>query len=101
MALTAVGTEEPPPRSECWCCGLVEDPSRMVRLGNHPEVSLCLRCARWAAKQAAELEDLGRTGLLVLLRNRLRLARHRVIERGWHRNRYLGGALGWLGRRLP
>lgn len=73
----------------------------MVKLGNHPEVSLCLRCARWAAKQAAQIEDLNRTGVLVRLRTQLRRARHKVITRGWHRNRHLGGALRWLGRRLP
>lgn len=101
MAITAIDTDEPPRRSECWCCGLAEDPHRMVRLGNHPEVTLCLRCARWAAKQAAQLEDRGRTGVLVSVRDRLRLARQVVIERGWHRNRYVGGALRRLGRRLP
>jgi len=73
----------------------------MVRLGNHPEVALCLRCARWAAKQAAQIEDLTRTGPLVRVRNLLRLARRTVIQHDWHRNRWLGGVLRWLGRRLP
>ena len=73
----------------------------MVHLGNHPEVALCLRCARWAAKQGKQIEDRTRTGPLVRVRDRLRLARQKVIQRGWHRNRWLGGALRWLGRRLP
>lgn len=101
MTVTALATEEPSRRSECWCCGLIDDPNRMVRLGNHPEVMVCLRCARWAAKQAGQIEDLTRTGPLVRVRNRLRLARQKVIQHGWHRHRGLGGVLGWLDRRLP
>jgi hypothetical protein len=81
MVVTAVGTEEPPRRSECWCCGQVEDPHRMVRLDKHPEVTLCLRCARWAARQAAQLEDLGRTGVLVRVRDRLRFVRRKIRGR--------------------
>ncbi len=73
----------------------------MVRLGNLPEVALCLPCARWAAKQAKKIEDLTRTGPLVRARDQLRLARQKVIQRGWHRNRWLGGVLRWLGRPLP
>ena len=73
----------------------------MVHLGNHPEVALCLRCARWAAKQAGQIEDRSRTGPLVRVRDRLRLARQEVIRRGWHRNRWLGGTLRRLGKRLP
>ena len=26
----------------CWCCGTIEVPDRMVNLGDHPEVHLCL-----------------------------------------------------------
>jgi hypothetical protein len=73
----------------------------MVHLGNHPEVALCLRCGRWAAKQAAEIEDRGRSGPLVMVRDRLRHARRRVIGCGLHRNRVLGRPLRWLGRHLP
>lgn len=87
--------------SQCWCCGTVGDPLRMIRLGDHPEVQLCVRCARWAAKQAWEIEDRARTGPLVIARDRARLLRRRVIEHGWQHNRLLGGAVRWLGRRLP
>jgi hypothetical protein len=97
---TAVDDHELP-RSECWCCGTVDDPDRMIHLGNHPEVALCLACGRWAAKQAGEIEDRARTGPLVMARDRLRHARATVIGRGLHRNRILGRPLRWLGRRLP
>lgn len=73
----------------------------MVRLGNHPEVTLCLGCARWAAQQAKEVEDLTRTGPLVLIRDRARLARQKVTQRGWHERRLIGRPLRWLGRHLP
>lgn len=87
--------------SKCWCCGRVEDPMRMVHLGDHPEVALCLGCARWAAKQAWEIEDQNRTGPLVLARDRLRSLRRDVIARGWHRHPLIGRPLRWLGKRAP
>jgi hypothetical protein len=101
VTVIAVATDEPRRRSKCWCCGVIEDPDRMVHLGNHPEVALCLPCAQWTAKQAKQIDDLTRTGLLVRVRDQLRLARQQVMQRGWHRNRWLGGPLRWLGRRLP
>lgn len=90
-----------PPPAECWCCGSMEDPGRMVRLGNHPEVGICRSCARWAAKQAWEIEDRDRTGPLVLVRDGLRTVRRTVIDQGWHRNRWLAGPLRWIGKRTP
>jgi hypothetical protein len=72
-----------------------------VRLGHHPEVALCLGCARWAAKRAWEIEDRARTGPVVGVRNRFRALRRAVVDRGWHRHRLLGGPLRWVGKRLP
>lgn len=100
MAHVAVEDEELGPGT-CWCCGTAGDPERMVHLGNHPEVVLCLGCARWAAKEAGEIEDRDRTGLLPRARDKFRDLRRGVVHRGWHRNRYLGPALRWIGRRLP
>jgi hypothetical protein len=97
---TAVEDESPSP-SECWCCGRVDDPTLMVHLGNHPEVALCRSCARWAAKQAWEIDDRSRTGPVVISRDRLRNLRRAVVDRGWHRSRLLGGPLRRLGKRLP
>lgn len=88
-------------RSECWCCGTVDDANRMVHLGNHPEVALCVACGHWAAKQAWEIEDRTRSGPLVAARNQLREARQRVIRRGLHRSRFYSRPLRWLGRRMP
>ena len=88
-------------RSECWCCGTVDDPSRMIQLGNHPEVTLCVRCGYWAAKQAGEIEDRARTGPLVRARNRFRALRRSVVDHGWQDNRVLGPPLRWIGKHLP
>lgn len=44
---------------ECWCCGCREAPDRVVHLGNHPEVLLCLRCAHFVHQKAWAIEDLG------------------------------------------
>lgn len=89
------------PPEQCWCCDVVDDPVRMVHLGNHPEVALCVGCGHWASKQAWEIEDYGKSGPLVYLRNRFRAARRGVMHRSWHNNRLLGRPLRWLGRRLP
>ena len=49
--------------SHCWCCGVIEDPTRLVRLGNHPEVAFALfRCAHSVSKWAWEIEDQSRLG---------------------------------------
>jgi hypothetical protein len=87
--------------SQCWCCGTVEDPARLVHLGNHPEVALCVRCAHSVSKWAWEIEDQARTGPLVMARDRLRAARREVIRRGWHQSRIVGGPIRWIGKRLP
>lgn len=87
--------------SMCWCCGAIDDPDRMIRLGNHPEVALCIRCGRWAAKQAWEIEDRAKAGPMVQARETFRHLRRGVINRGWHRSRIWGGPLRWIGKRLP
>ena len=99
--VTAQGQPEPPPAGQCWCCGSVHLPDRMVHLGNHPEVAICRPCARWAAKQAWEIEDADRSGVVVTMRDRFRRLRRAVIDRNWHRDPVLGRPLRWLGRRLP
>ena len=101
MSMTTAIEDQELPRSECWCCGTIDDPARLIRLGNHPEVALCVRCGRWAAKRAWEIEDMSKTGPLVAARDRLRAIRRGVVRRGWQHNRFLGGALRRLGKRLP
>ncbi len=88
-------------REQCWCCDAIDVPARMVHLGNHPEVGLCLGCARWAAQQAGRIEDETRTGVGVRVRGGARTIRDIVVDRGWHRNRIIGGPLRRLDKWFP
>jgi hypothetical protein len=85
----------------CWCCNAVDCRDRMVHLENHPEVHLCLRCAHFVHQQAWEIEDMGKRGPGALARDTFRNLRAEVLRRGWHRHRFIGGRLRWLGKYLP
>lgn len=101
MAIPAADEAEQLDRSTCWCCGAMEVSGRLVHLGNHPEVALCLRCAHWAAQRAWEIEDANRVGPLVWARERVRAGRRTVMDHGWQHHRVFGAPLRWLGKRLP
>jgi hypothetical protein len=73
--------------AECWCCGQPLKPETTVRLGRHPEVSLCLRCAHFLHRQARAREDALAPSPAARLRDGLRSARGVVIRRGGIRNR--------------
>jgi hypothetical protein len=98
---TAIDEEQTPGPSQCWCCGTIEDPAKLVHLGNHPEVTVCTRCAHWLSKWAWEIEDQDRTGPAVRARNRFRHLRTTVVRRGWHHNKLVGRWLRWVGRFTP
>ena len=66
----------------CWCCDTVDAPDRMVHLGNHPEVHLCLRCAHFVHQRAWEIEDHGKRGPAALTRDGFRNLCAEVIRRG-------------------
>jgi hypothetical protein len=99
-AQTAV-QDKPAGGSECWCCGTIEDPTQLVHLGNHPEVTVCTRCAHSISKWAWEIEDQSRTGLAVRARDQFRRLRKTVVQRGWHRSRLIGRPLRWIGKHTP
>ena len=86
---------------QCWCCDTIDSPDRMVQLGNHPEVHLCLQCAHYVHQQAWLIEDERRKGLGAVVRDRFRNLRAAVMRRGWHKNRFIGGRLRWLGKYFP
>lgn len=98
---TAIEDEQPPGPSQCWCCGMIADPARLVHLGNHPEVVVCIRCVRSLGKWAWEIEDQARTGLAVRARDSFRRLRKRVVRHGWHHNKLVGRGLRWIGRFTP
>ena len=88
-------------RVDCWCCSTRDTPERMVHLGNHPEVHLCLRCAHFVHQEAWKIEDLGRRSPGALARDGFRTMRAEVVRRGWHQSRLIGQPLRWLGKHLP
>lgn len=98
---TAVDDEQSPHPSQCWCCGAVDDPARLIRLGAHPEVAVCIRCAHSLSKWAWELEDQSRAGLAVRARDRLRRMRKSVMRHGWQNKPIIGPLLRRVGRFTP
>lgn len=41
--------------AQCWCCGSIGVPDRMVHLKDHPEVHLCLQCVDFVHQRAWEI----------------------------------------------
>ncbi|HEU5042955.1 MAG TPA: hypothetical protein VFT75_02350 [Nocardioidaceae bacterium] len=101
MATRAAVEDEELGQSQCWCCGAIEEPAKLVHLGNHPEVAVCIRCAHSLSKWAWEIEDQSRTGPAVRARDGIRRLRKTVIQHGWHHNKIIGRGLRWLGRFTP
>lgn len=101
MTTRVAVNDEPQGRSECWCCGMIQDPAELVHLGNHPEVTVCTRCAHSLSKSASEIEDRSRTGLVVRARDEFRRLRKIVMRHGWHESRLIGRPLRWLGKHTP
>jgi len=101
MSTQAVTNDVPRGSSICWCCGTIEEPNRLVQLGNHPEVTVCVRCAHSISKRAWELEDRSRTGFAVRARDQFRLLRKTVVRRGWLHHRLIGRPLRWIGKHTP
>lgn len=87
--------------AECWCCGQRLPGERLVRLGSHPEVAVCLACAHFLHQQAGRREDALRPSIAGRVRDGARWGRRLVIDRGWHQRPAIGRPLRWLGRRLP
>jgi hypothetical protein len=87
--------------AECWCCGRPYPSERLVHLGNHPEVAVCLGCAHVLHQQAAQREDALRPSIPSRARDGLRWGRRVVMDRRWHQRPLIGRPLRWLGRRLP
>ena len=87
--------------ADCWCCGRPRPESDVVRLGGHPEVAVCLRCAHYLHQQARSREDARRPSAAARVRDALRAGRRLVMRRGWHQAPVIGRLLRRLGQRLP
>jgi hypothetical protein len=87
--------------SACWCCDTPRPSGDLVRLGAHPEVAVCLRCAHSLHQQARAREDEWAPSPSARARGVLRAGRHAVVRRGWHRLPVIGPVLRRIGPRLP
>lgn len=94
-------TEESGRQVACWCCGNRAAERSVLRLGNHPEVAVCLRCAHFLHQQARSREDAVRASPAARARDGLRAARRFVVRRGWHQKPGIGPLLRRLGRHTP
>jgi hypothetical protein len=88
-------------RLRCWCCGQQRPADAVVRLGDHPEVAVCLACAHVVHQRARAIEDAQRPSAASRARDGLRAARRVVLARRWHEKPVIGPVLRWLGARLP
>ena len=98
---TAVGADGNAEKVACWCCAWTGPEAGVVRLGAHPEVAVCLRCAHFLHQQAQLRKDAGSRSWGARLRKGLRAGRRLVMRRGWHHKPVIGPVLRWLGPRLP
>jgi hypothetical protein len=85
----------------CWCCGQLRSADRMIHLGSHPEVAVCLACAHFLHQRARAREDELHPSLASRGRDVLRAGRQLAMRRGWHHAPGAGRVLRWAGRRLP
>jgi NAD-dependent SIR2 family protein deacetylase len=87
--------------TRCWCCGEEFPEAELVRLGQHPEVGVCLNCAAWLRRRAVLRRDEQHPSPAGRVRARIHAVREMVIKRGWHERGRLGAVLRWLDRHLP
>ena len=92
---------EPATAPTCWCCGHPCPEAELTRLGQHPEVGVCLGCAVFLKRRATARRAAGHRGPAARARRALAAVREIVIRRGWHERGPLGAFLRRLDRHLP
>ena len=90
-----------PEPMECWCCGSSFPEEHVVRLGQRPEVAVCLDCALFLNRRAMQRRDELSPSLARRVRSGLQACRDWVVARGWHAHGAFGSFLRWLDRHLP
>jgi hypothetical protein len=98
--MSAAARHDPAPPLGCWCCGRPFQEEQLVRLGEHPEVGLCLQCAIWVKRRAVARHHKQHPTVLGRRRTGIDAVRDRVIERGWHERGRLGALLRGIDRYL-
>jgi hypothetical protein len=99
MTADEAGLDELP--GVCWCCGGEHPASALLHLGNHPEVTVCLRCGELLARRAQERRDEMSPSLAARARGVMRGGRRTVMNHGWHERPLVGPVLRWLDRYVP
>jgi hypothetical protein len=95
QAETAVGETG---ESACWCCGQMIAEEALVRLGNHREVGVCVRCVRFLSRRARDYQA---SAARRQLRGAAESIRGQVMSRGWHQRPVFGPVLMWVNRHVP
>jgi hypothetical protein len=85
-------------QGKCWCCGRDSSEDGLVRLGNHPEVAICINCAHFLRRRALDRQA---TAMRKRLRRAAESVRRDVMARGWHQRPVIGPALRWVNQHLP
>jgi hypothetical protein len=100
VAEAAIGHDQAE-RPTCWCCGNTFDDADLTRLGAHPEVGVCVSCARWLHRRARSASDQGKRRPDALLRQGIVRVRGRLMRAGAHEWPLVGPLLRRLDRHLP
>ncbi|MGH3149321.1 MAG: hypothetical protein ACRDOB_01125 [Streptosporangiaceae bacterium] len=98
MSVQTPTTTDQTEQSRCWCCGKIRSEETLVRLGNHPEVGICISCVHFLRRRARDHQA---TVMRQTLRGTAESIRREVMARGWHQRPVVGPALQWLNRHLP
>jgi ribosome-binding protein aMBF1 (putative translation factor) len=83
----------------CWCCGNQYAEDQVVRLGRHPEVAVCIGCARYLNRRAKEHRPA--TAATQRVRGVMQAARRTVVRRNLQEKPVIGRVLRWLDGHLP
>jgi len=87
--------------AECWCCGSTFPEADLLRLGQHPEVGICLGCAQHLYRRRTERLDRTHPSVAARARSLVRAARAEAVRRGWPDRAVVGPLLRWIDRHLP
>ena len=99
--MSAQAQQEPAAVPTCWCCGRPYPETELTRLGQHPEVGVCLGCAVFLKRRATANRNAGNRSPASRVRDAINMVREAVISRGWHEHGPLGALLRRIDRYLP
>lgn len=85
-------------KSDCWCCGRITSEEAPARLGNHPEVGVCVNCVRFLGRRARDYQA---SVMRKQLRGAAESIRGEVMSHGWHERPVIGRVLLWINRHVP